>query len=120
MGVEAAELFLDFERDVGVFDGGVNLEFVSDDAGIFEQFGDFLGSVTGDCFDIEIIERYPVRVSAFKDGFPAEASLCSFEDEQFEQVAIIVDRHSPFVVVVRLVDGATGAEAPDGVAVLFG
>ena len=119
VGVESAELFLDFQYDVRVFDGGVYFEFVADDARIFEQFGDFFGSVVGNLFDIEVIECYPVRGSPFEDGLPAEACLCAFEGEEFEQVSVVVDSHSPFVVVVRLVYGATGAEAPDGIAVLL-
>ena len=119
VGAEAAELFLDFQHDVRVFNGGVDLELVPDDAFVLKELVDFFGSVVGDLFDVEIVKCYPVGGSAFEDCLPAEACLCAFEDEEFEQVAVVVDRHAPLFIVVRLVDGAAGAEAPYGIAVLL-
>jgi hypothetical protein len=36
---------------------------------------------------------------------PAKTSLCALETEKLKQTALIVHRHTPFVVMVRLVQG---------------
>jgi hypothetical protein len=33
-------------------------------------------------------------------GVPAQASLRAFQNQEFEELAVVVDRHAPFFVVI--------------------
>jgi hypothetical protein len=50
--------------------------------------------------DVEVIKRFAIILSFPQDGFPAKAGLGPLQDQEFEQGAIMVLRHSPFTVVI--------------------
>src|ERR1051325_8784375 len=41
-----------------------------------------------------------ILLALLEDGFPTEACLGTFEDEEFKERAVVVDRHAPLLVVV--------------------
>ena len=49
---------------------------------------------------VEPGERVAVAVALVEDRRPAQAGLRAFEDQEFEEHAVVVDRHAPFVVVI--------------------
>ena len=54
----------------------------------------------GDLRRIEAGERLPIALALVQDRPPGEARLGSLEREHLEQVALVVARHAPFLVVV--------------------
>ncbi len=80
VAVEAAEIFLDLEQGVGVFDGGGDLESVADDARIAQELGELAGVVAGYDFGIEGVEGCAIVFALVEDGFPTEAGLSTFEN----------------------------------------
>jgi hypothetical protein len=95
VGVEGAELFLDFEEGLGVGDGGGDFEAVSDDAFVFEELGLVLGGEAGDFGWVKVGEGFAVGGTFLEDGFPGEAGLGAFEDQELEEEAVVVDRDAP-------------------------
>jgi hypothetical protein len=115
--VEAAELFLRFEKSFGVLDGGGDFQAIANDAGVVEKFGDFRFAVARDLLRIELIERFAKVFALLQNAIPAQASLHSLQYEKFEQFAIVMERHAPLGVVitnVKIVRGP-GAAWDDGV-----
>ena len=108
VGVEAAEFGLDGEGKLGVENRRFDLEAVADDPGIREQALDFGGAETGDLRDFEVGKSPVIGIALFQDGDPAQAGLRAFEDQEFEQFAIVVQRDAPLLVVVGDFDGGLG------------
>ena len=48
----------------------------------------------------EVAEDAPVSVPFAQDRRPAQSGLRALEGEQFEESAVVADRHAPFRVVV--------------------
>lgn len=46
------------------------------------------------------MEDFFVVCSFLEDGDPGEAGLCSFEDEHFEEFAVIVEGATPLIVMI--------------------
>lgn len=84
----------------GVLDGGGDLGAVADDAGIGEQRGDFLVAIAGDQRRFETVEGAPVVFPLLEYRRPRQAGLRAFEDQQFEEGTVVMERDAPFLVVV--------------------
>jgi len=50
---------------------------------------------------VEVIECPPLVFALAQDCFPAQSSLRAFENQELEQRSIVVNRHSPLLIVVR-------------------
>src|ERR1051326_613367 len=73
--IERAELLLSGEKTTGVDDGGVDFEFVSNDAGVFEQTRNVPLGVTGNFLRIEAVECLTIVLSLQQYRTPAQARL---------------------------------------------
>ncbi len=113
--VEAAKGRLKLEKRPRIGDGCGDLEPVADDAGIQQQLLDAGWREAGDLHRIEIDKRPPVAFPPVQDRGPGQARLGALENQKLELLAIIVDGHTPFPVVVLEVDGADALRpgAPD-------
>ncbi len=89
---------------LGILDGGGDLGAVADDAGVGQQGGDFRVVVAGDLVRVEAVEYLPVVRPLLEHGGPRQAGLGAFEDQQFEQGAIVAQRQAPFRVMVFAVE----------------
>ena len=49
---------------------------------------------------MKIVEGLAVVVALSENRFPVEARLRTFENTEFEQIPVVVNRHAPFVVMV--------------------
>src|SRR5262249_19623806 len=78
-----------------------DLEPVADDARIPEQAAHLAGTEARDLLGIEAGERRAVGLALVEDRAPREAGLGALEDQELELLAIVVDRRSPFAIVVR-------------------
>lgn len=100
---ERAEFFLDLDNGFGIFDGGVDLEAVPDDAGVGEQPFAIFVSVGSDFFDVEIVIGFAEAFFFFQDGLPAETGLVDLHDQSAKQFVIVMDRESIMMIVVFFV-----------------
>src|SRR5712692_11020672 len=100
IGVERAEFPPDFEKGAGVSHRRFDLEAVAHDAGIGHQSLHVARPETRDLCRVEPDEGPAVVVALVEDRRPGEARLRAFEDQDLEEAPIVVDRHSPFLVVI--------------------
>ncbi len=98
--IEAAKLLLDGQECLGVAHGGTDLQAISYDPGVPQQVLDFPFAEASDPDRGEVGESFPMTVSFFENGGPTQPGLGALQDEELEVLVIIVDRNSPFVVVV--------------------
>ena len=61
---------------------------------------DFLFAEAGDPDRGEVGESFPIAISFIENDRPTQPSLGALQDEELEVLVVIVDRNSPFVVVV--------------------
>src|SRR6516165_5200044 len=111
IGVEAAKMPLHLDESFGIHDGGFDLQSVAYDPGIVEQFSELLLSVSRDLAWLEIVKGAAVALALSQYGDPAQPCLRAFENEQLEQSSIIVERATPFTVVVGDVKRVIGCPA---------
>ena len=111
IGVEAAKMPLHLDKSFGIHDGGLDLQSVAYDPGIAEQFSELPLSVSRDLAWLEIVKGAAVALALSQYGDPAQPCLRAFENEQLEQSSIIVERATPFTVVVGDVKRVIGCPA---------
>src|SRR5262252_4756219 len=111
IGVEAAKMPLHLDKSVGIQNGGFDLQSVAYDPGIAEQFSELPLSVFRNLPWLEIIKGAAVALALSQYGDPAKPCLRAFENEQLEQSSIIVERATPFTVVVGDVKRVIGCPA---------
>src|SRR6516162_1962830 len=100
IGVEAAKMPLHLDKSFGIHDGVFDLQSVAYDSGIGEQFSELPLSVSRDLAWLDIVKGAAVALALSQYGDPAQPCLRAFENEQLEQSSIIVERATPFTVVV--------------------
>src|SRR5437762_223809 len=100
VSVEAAELLLDRQEGFGVLNRRGNLESIANNARIGEKLFHFARVVTGDRRRVKVVEDLAVMFAFFQDSVPTQAGLRAFENEEFEQGAVIVQRNTPLRVVI--------------------
>lgn len=98
--VEGAEFLLDCKKAVGVGDGGGDFEAVFDDAVEVVEFGLFGFGEFGNFGGVEVGESLAVTFAFIENGGPRKTGLGTFEDEEFEEGTVVMDRHTPFLVVI--------------------
>lgn len=109
--MEAAEFFLQGEKQSGVCDGRCDFQAVSDDTvKLHEPFDVFAGHLRNPC-GIEIAKRPAVSLPFPEDGEPVQSGLGAFQHEKFEQCPLVRDGFSPFLIVVLYVKRVCRAPA---------
>jgi len=104
VGVKGTELGLHRQEGAGVADGGGDLEPVTDDADVGQQLG-LAGLVKGRHHGrIEPGKGDPVRLALAQDRDPGKPGLGALQDQEFKQQAVIMDRDSPFQIMVGLIE----------------
>src|SRR5882672_1374778 len=96
ISVEAAELFLDGEEGFGVLDRGLDLQTVSNNAGVSEERFGLAGVVSGDLARIKSVECTAIVVPFVQNGGPTQAGLGALENEKLEQQPVVMNGHAPF------------------------
>src|SRR5207247_322632 len=114
IAIERPELLLHGEKGARIRDRGLDLLAIADDARVIQQARDAAPVESRDRLGIEARERSAVALALAQDRDPGEACLCGLEHQELEQLAVVVQRHSPFAVVVFDVDWL----GPDPVASL--
>jgi len=107
--VEAAERRLHFEKLPRVNYCGLHFQPVAHDARILQQRFYVISVVSGNAAGIEIIEGAAIVFALAQNGEPAQPGLGAFQNQEFEQAAVIVQRHGPFAVVIMLIQRIVAA-----------
>ena len=98
--VEAAELLLYRQEGPGVFAHRIDFEPVADDRRFLSQGFQFFILHRGTAADIKSVERPAIAFALAQHRFPAEASLSAFQDQIFEQKPVVMNRDTPFPVMI--------------------
>ena len=115
-GLKGSEVFLKINDHPGIVDGGVDLQSISDDAGVVEQALAIDLGERRDPTDIETGVRFPEGLLFFENGRPAKPSLVDLQKQTAEEFMVVGDRKAIGRVVVNAVKVA-GFHAADGFAV---
>lgn len=99
--VECPEFFLGCEEGFGVGDGGGDFQAIANDTGIGHQFRGFRFGIARDFFWIKLVKGFAKIFTLLQHAIPTQASLHAFENKKFEELAIVVKRHAPLLVVIR-------------------
>jgi hypothetical protein len=97
---EASAFAPELQNRLGVRDRRLDLGAVADDSGVVHQPLDIARAEARDRGGIEASECAPVPVALAQDGRPREPGLRTLEHEQLEQMAFVVRRNTPLLVVV--------------------
>src|SRR5262249_10967099 len=92
------------EIGLGVADARFDLALVPDDAGIGQKLLQLDRRVARDLPWIEVVVDLAVVIALAQHRDPGEASLAAFERQKLEQGAIVLQRATPFAVMVFLID----------------
>jgi hypothetical protein len=98
--VEGAELFPDCDKRPGIGDGSGDFQAVADNAGVFQKRGDFTVIIAGNGSKIKMIECVSEVLSFPQDGQPAQTCLKGFQNQEFKQFSVLMNRNTPFPVMV--------------------
>ena len=100
VGIETAKLLLHFQKSLRIVDGGTDLELVADDRRILQQALIIRLCELGNPGRLKICKCLPVARAPFQDGRPAKPSLRPFEHQKLEMGAVVVHRHTPFLIMI--------------------
>lgn len=100
VAVERAEFLLNLEKGLGVPDRALDLQAVPDDALVLHQSMKIFPGEHRDLFDIPVRECFLVGWLSFQNGCPGETGLRSFKSQELKESLIVMDRHTPYVVVI--------------------
>ena len=104
VAVEAAELLLHGQERAGVVDGRVDLQPIPDDPAVGQQALHLACTVAGHGLRIEAVECAAIALPPTKNRQPAQTRLRALEHQHLEEAPVIVQRHSPLLVVIRDVE----------------
>jgi hypothetical protein len=91
---------LHLQEPVRIVYGCVDLQFVSDDPRILQNLFNPRRSETRNFFRIKFRKKLFVPLPLPEDGRPTQSRLGTLQNQKFKMHLIIVNRHSPFFIVV--------------------
>src|SRR5215475_16037112 len=110
--VKTSELLLNCEKRPRVAYGRLDFLPVSNDPWIEQQLLDtFLGK-SRYFVGIELGEGAAIAFTLVQDDRPAQSGLGAFENKELEMFAVIVDRYTPFPIVIFEHQGIAFADPP--------
>ena len=98
--VETPHFFSERKKRLRILDRSGDLEPISHDPGVAQQPPHITRAVASDLLCAEPVERSLIVFPFLQNRDPAQPCLGAFEDQEFEEHPIIVQRHTPFVIVV--------------------
>src|SRR5207247_7957347 len=119
IGSELPDLPPDCEKGAGVSYRRFDLETVAHDSGVGHQSLHVACAEARDLCGVEPGEGPAVIVALVEDRRPGEARLGAFEDQELEEAPIVVNRDSPFLVVIAQVLRASQAPGAAALGVDF-
>src|SRR2546423_10246256 len=117
--LERPKFFLNFFYRLCIFNGGLNLQPVADDAGILQQEPDFFISVPRYLFDRELVKGFIKIFFLIEDGSPGKPGLVDLQHQSCKQFIIVLNWKSIFFVMIQNMN-ITWIHLPDDFAVRGG
>src|ERR1700685_383638 len=87
VAIEAAKLFLNDEKSLGVLHRRGDFQAITHDAGITQQSLHLAAIVGGNLCRMEAIESGSIVFTFLENGVPAKTCLSAFEHEKLEELA---------------------------------
>ena len=100
VGIEASELLLDGEKLARIAHRCRDLQPISNDRRVLRQCLNPLVGVARNLLRIEAAESATVAFALLEHDRPAQPRLRRFEHQKLEMLAIIVNGHAPFAIVI--------------------
>ena len=100
IGVETSKLVLNREKRSRVAHSRFDFHPVSNDRRIRSERLDSFLRVSRHLPRVELAEGAAIAFPFLEHDRPAEPGLRRFEHEKFEVLAIVMDRHAPFAIVI--------------------
>src|SRR6185369_659556 len=98
--IEAAKLFRGSQERLCILNGSRNFQAIANDAGVLQQLLTFALVVTRYLCRIKAAERCAIALAFVENDLPTQTRLSAFENEKLKELAIIVNRHTPFLVMI--------------------
>src|SRR3989338_3227841 len=98
--VKTAKFILHIEKLLGIDHRGSHLQAIAHDTSILQQRFYFICAISGNACRIEIIECGAIMVALAQNSDPAQARLSAFQNQEFEEGAVILQRPAPFLIVI--------------------
>jgi len=108
IGIKAAERFLYFQECLSVPYSCIDFLAIAYNAGIGKQCLPFVISISGNFISVEIVKGLAKIVPLFQNGGPAQSCLKTIQHDEFKQGSVIMNRYTPFFIVIRKTDPTTG------------
>ena len=58
--------------------------------------------ISGDFEGVKIVKGLSVPLPLFQNGRPAQPRLGSFENKEFKELSVIMNRNTPFMIMIGL------------------
>jgi len=110
--IKGAELLLNCEKRSGVAYGRVDFLPVANDPWIEQQLLNAFLGISRHLVRIEPAESAAIAFTFVQDDRPVQAGLRPFQNKEFEMFAIMVDRYTPFPIVIFEHQGIAFADPP--------
>src|SRR2546426_21924 len=110
--IKTSQLVLNCENRPRVAYGRLDLLTVSNDSWIEQQFLNAFLGISRHFVGIELAESAAIGFTLVQDYRPAQSSLRRFQNKELEMFAIIVDRYTPFTIVIFEHQGIAFADPP--------
>ncbi len=98
--VEAAELVAKPQQRAGVAYRRLDLCPVPDDARVTQHALDARGRDASHSYGVESAKQLAISRALPQNGLPTQPGLCPFEHQELEEGRIVVERHTPLVIMV--------------------
>ena len=98
--VERTIRLLDIENPLRILDGRFDLEAIPYDAGISHETGNIVWRVSRDALTVKRMQRLSVVFPFFQYCQPTQTRLCAFQNQEFKQASVVMNRATPFVVMI--------------------
>ena len=109
VGVEAPAFALNRSERLGVLYCTDDLQTIANNARITKETFDSRRGESGYSRRIKIGERVAIRIAFLENRLPTQASLRTFQSQKLEKNSVVVNRHTPFAVVI---DDADWSSSP--------
>ena len=110
---KASVFLLDLEEEFGIINARYDFEPISNDLFTCQKGGNFCIIESCHFFWIEVGICSSVSFSSFQDCQPAKTCLGAFQDEEFKMFLIIVNRDTPFGIMVSFIELIAKLEPKD-------
>ena len=98
--LEAADFALYMEHCARIAYGALDLQAIPNDARIGKQARHPPFVETSDASRLEVGKRFTIRIPFIQYGLPRQTRLGTFEHQELEQQAVVVDWYAPFLVMI--------------------